>query len=112
MPKLSNLLAESVTIKVPDLDMTITYRPGSVTPESHDATMELLDRKREPAAVAKSLAASLVSWDLTGDDDEPYPITEKALRKLPARFLFEVFGAIQGDLNPNAKKSKASGGSF
>jgi len=112
MPKLSNLLAETVTIKVPDLDMTITYRPGNVTPEAHDATMELLDGKRQPAAAAKSLAASLVSWDLVGDDDKPYPITEKALRKLPVHILFRVFGAIQEDLNPNEQKSKASGGSF
>lgn len=112
MPKLSNLLAETTTIKVADLDLTITYRPSSITPETHDATMDLLNDQRQPAAAAKSLAKTLVSWDLLDDKDKPYPITEEALRRLPVRILYKVFGAIQEDLSPNEQKSKASGGSF
>lgn len=112
MPKISSLLAETVTIPVPDLGLTVTYRPGLLTPEMHDKTIDWLAEKRQPAAAARNLAVTLVSWDLTDDDGKPYPTDEKALRKLPVRIIFDVFSAIQDDLNPNVEKSKASAGSF
>ena len=112
MPKISNLLAETVTIQIPDMERTVTYRPGTLTPEMHDATIEWLAENRQHAAAKKNLAATLESWDLIGDVDKPYSITEKALRKLPVHILFKVFSAIQEDLNPNESKSKTSAGSF
>lgn len=115
MPKISHILKEEATVEVDLGDgetLNIVFRPGVVTPEAHDATMDLVDQQRQPAAVAKSLAATLVKWDLLTDDGDPYPIDEKSLRSLPFGFLGKVFFALQDSLSPNEEKSSKSGGSF
>jgi hypothetical protein len=115
MPKLAQLLKDRRTLKISlgeGETLVVTYRPGAITPATHDVTMDLVEQQRQPAALAKSLALVIIDWDLIGDDDQPYPVTEEALRALPMSFLSDVFQAIQEDLSPNAAKSEGSGGSF
>lgn len=112
--KISDLRKGQRTLAV-DLDgetLTLTYRTGAVTPATHDQALDLVEKQRVGAALARSLSLSLLSWDLTDDNGAPYPVTEEALRELPVSFLDKVFTAIQEDLVPNDKKPKASGGSF
>lgn len=114
MAKISHLRKGQRTLTI-DLDgepLSITYLTGAVTPATHDAALDLVEKQRVGAALAKSLSLSLFSWDLTDDDGNGYPVTEEALRELPVSFLDKIFAAIQDDLVPNERKPKPSGGSF
>lgn len=115
MPKLAQILRDQRAVQVDLGDgetLNVTYRPGAVTPAQHDATIDLVERGRGPAALARSLADSLLTWDLTDDNDAPYPLDEAHLRELPSGFLRKIFDAIQSDLGPNQKRSGESAGSF
>jgi hypothetical protein len=115
MAKISHLLKDKRPLAI-DLGegetLNVVYRPGVLTPARHDEAIDLVEQQRVGAALAKSLSLSLVSWDLTGEEGEPYPVDEDTLRELPVRFLDMVFSAIQDDNVPNGKKSKQSAGSF
>lgn len=112
--KISHLLKGQRPLTV-DLDgekLTLTYRTGAVTPATHDQALDLVEKQRVGAALAKSLSLSLLSWDLTDEEGNAYPVAEESLRLLPVSFLDKVFTAIQEDLVPNERKPKPSGGSF
>lgn len=115
MAKISHLLKNTRPLAI-DLGegetLNVVYRPGVLTPARHDEAIDLVEKQRVGAALAKSLALSLVSWDLADEDDAPCAIDEGSLRELPVRFLDMVFSAIQDDNVPNEKKSKQSAGSF
>lgn len=113
MPKLSQIVALDVAeFKVEKHDLTVKYRPGVLTAASQDTVMDLMEDKRELPAFAKLLSGIIVTWDLTGDDDLPYPTDEAALRELPGHFLADVVNAFFEQQRPNDKKSKTSEGSF
>lgn len=115
MAKIAHLLKDRRSLPV-DLGegetLNVVYRPGAVTPTSHDETIELVGQQRVGAALAQSLATTIVSWDLVGDNNTPIKPDVETLRDLPVRFLDMVLSAIQADIVPNAPKPKGSGGSF
>lgn len=56
--------------------------------------------------ISDALAKLLHSWDLEGDDGQPYPVTREALRYLPFDFLATVLGHIR-DLTSATTEGKA-----
>lgn len=115
MAKIAHLLNDKRPLAI-DLGegetLNLVYRPGALTPASHDEAIDLVGQQRVGAALAKSLSRSIISWDLADESGAPYATSEDALRTLPVRFLDMVFSAIQEDNVPNERKPKQSGGSF
>lgn len=113
MPKLATIMADRRTVPVDLGDgetLTVTYRPSGVTPETEEQFLGSVDQQRVGGGLAKFLAPILVGWDLTGEDEKPYPTTEKALRKLPLTFLNKVVTAITADMRPNPQNAATSTG--
>lgn len=112
MPRLAQILPEIATVKVEAYDMTVSYRPGALTPAEQDRIMDLMEKNRQGPAFAKIISRLVASWDLTGDDDQPYPVTEESLRDLPMDFLANVLNTLMDAQRPNEVKPKTSAGSF
>lgn len=108
--KLSHLASDrrTCTITVGDETVTVTYRPGGVTPELEDELRDCAADQRGGAALVALLSHCLVEWDVLDDDGRPLAPTPKNLRRLPTVFLGQVAQAITDDLRPNPP----SGGSF
>lgn len=115
MAKIAHLLNDKRPLAI-DLGegetLNLVYRPGALTPVSHDEALNLVGQQRVGAALAKSLSLSVSSWDLVDDDGTLCATDEETLRTLPVRFLDMIFSAIQEDNVPNERKPKQSGGSF
>lgn len=113
MPKLANILNNKRTVPVELGDgetVNVTYKPAGVTPETEEQFLTSVDNQRGGGGMAKFLSQTVVEWDLTGDDEKMYPVTEKALRKLPLPFLSKVITAITGDMRPNPQNAATSNG--
>jgi hypothetical protein len=106
--RLSHLAQDrrTCTIQVGDDTVTVTYRPGGVTPELEDQLRTCLTEQRGGAALVALLTHCLVEWDVVDDRGAMIPPTASRLRQLPTLFLSRVAQAILEDLRPNA----ASGG--
>jgi len=100
--------ARTVQVDVEGEPLNVTYRPSEITPATESAMMDQVDGSRAGGGLCKLLAKVLVSWELVGDDDKPYPTTEAALRKLPIAFLGIVVKGITDDLRPNGPSAAAS----
>jgi hypothetical protein len=102
--KVGQLVKDARTVEIP-IDgepLTVSFRPSEFTPATEAAMMDQVDGSRAGGGLCKLLAKVLVSWELVGDDEKPYPTTEAALRKLPIAFLGLVVQGITGDMRPNA----------
>lgn len=62
--------------------VALSYRPAVNTPAN------------DKLPIVTWLSLALITWDLTGDDGEPYPTTTEALQVLPDRFLKTVLREI------------------
>lgn len=98
------------TMPVGDDALTITYRPGAITPAAEAAMMEAAADRGSGAALGGMLRAALVAWDLLDDDDQPIPLTEEGMSAIPTAFLAEVVRALMEDLRPNARRGATSAG--
>ncbi|MBX6770884.1 MAG: hypothetical protein IRY83_04110 [Chloroflexi bacterium] len=109
--RLSHLAQDrrTCTLRVGDETVTITYRPGGVTPELEDQLREYTADQRGGAAMVALLAHCLVEWDVLDEDGEPLAPTAENLRRLPTVFLVRVAQAITDDLRPNLQSAGASG---
>lgn len=101
--RVSNLSAntKSVAIDIDGETLNITYRPSGMTPETEDRLHAMAAEKRGGASLIALLVDVLASWDLLGDDDQPYPISVESLSRLPTLFLSRVAEGIMRDIAPN-----------
>lgn len=109
--RVSNLVRDRRTIQVPvgDEALTITYRPGGITPATEGRLREYSDDQRGGAALVALLADCLVEWDLLDDEGQPLPLDTKTLSQLPVIFLGHLAQAITEDMRPNLPSAGNSG---
>ena len=130
MPRLSAVIRDRSEIVIPLEDgesLTITYRPSRVSTDLTETMVEIRRLflkhragKLDPSEaerfadqmgarqVYEPLCELLVSWDLTDEDDEVYPITPEGMRRVPLSVLGFILGQIMGDNRPNLKTSSPS----
>lgn len=106
--KLSDLRANVRRLDVDYFGSTvsITYRPGELTPETEDALREAREQNRTTDALIELMVRALVGWDVTDDDGEPLPIAAETLRPFPTALLLHIMAAIQDDMVPNAMRGR------
>ena len=61
------------------------------------ATGQSLSPFDEFRYMVRFIEKHLVEWDLLGDDDQPLPINQDVLMRLPVRWLRDIFQTIIGD---------------
>lgn len=85
--RLSELFAEKKVLVVPvgDGELNVTYKPDAITPETLDRMSNAANAPGE--AIVSTVVELVTEWDLTDDDESPYPLTFKDLRRLPISFL-------------------------
>lgn len=91
-----------VKVAVGDDELTVRYAPNRYTPRFEE---QLQAAGEKSLSLARMVAALVIEWDLLGDEDEPYPLTQEALAELGVKFLSDVVGAIVRDVSPNPKSS-------
>lgn len=101
MPKLSDLLKNQVTLVVPyrGTEIAVTYKPESVTSDTYAEIQARVDKGEIESrhSDAAFLSATIISWDLTGDDDAPLPITFEILKGRSTSLQIALIQAIQDD---------------
>jgi len=103
--RLGDLYARDVplTIDVDGEQLNVTYRPSVITGE--------FIQQFERGTFAEGydlLARALVSWDLLGDDNEPLPITEETLAKLPLDAVVLLYRAMIRGARPDPQRAASS----
>jgi hypothetical protein len=109
MPTLSHLTLNRATLVI-DTDggpLTITYRPGGITPKVYGAIRALagqdtahLSADEQAAMLATTtdvLAALLIAWDLTDDAGVPIPPTLDGLQSVPYDYQLFLVGKLAGE---------------
>lgn len=109
--KLSDLLKNERTIKVDiqGTDLTVTYRPSSITPETQDVFYAMMEKQRSGLALAEILTQRVVAWDLTDDEGEEIEISFDELKTIPVDVLAFVSNAILADMEADADDQKNLG---
>lgn len=94
-----------IRIKVPGEpgdgeELAVTYKPGILTAALEN---ELSAYGQRSEGWADLVSRLVVSWELTGEDGNPYPLQKEALMALPGWMLQAVVFGIREDLSPNSK---------
>jgi porphobilinogen deaminase len=113
MPRLSELLRNQVTIVVPyrNTVLTVSYKPESVTAELRGKISERIFKGelRQDQYDAAFLAEVLTTWDLTGDDDAPLPLTFEVVDARSSSMQGALARAVLEDQqNPQSGQTHAS----
>lgn len=128
--KLSDLAVDRATTSFAPHDgteevVTITFRPGHLTPEATDKLntsamgddlplLEWLfgapaieaDPKAKPPIVGRDeIPATVLEWDLEDEAGKPLPLTVEVGKKLPNRFLMRLVIAMNRGSAPDPTKS-------
>lgn len=115
MPKLRNMLGETGTIELPvpgDEPLVVEYRRGAVTPRLQGKLAEI---QREIAAhgedaipsadaldtLCEMYAQTIVSWNLTGDDDTAIGTDAESLKDVDFGTLNLVMQEIGRQTRPD-----------
>lgn len=69
----------------------VVYYPGKLTA---DAVAQITNPKATDAEAREILSDLLESWEIEGDDGEPYPTTPEAIGKLPLGFVGSVIVSL------------------
>jgi hypothetical protein len=106
----------SVRVKWQDLECNVTYSPSANTTALQLALQQAAadDPVEGTRESIKMLTTILVGWDMMKEQstngkephaDEPEPITEEFLHRLPASFVTAIIEAIADDQSPNRRRS-------
>lgn len=77
--------------------LTITWRPGELTPHDEASISDAVEQGRMSTATAEALLRIVVAWDLLDDEGETIPLTSDALAALPSSVLDEVWTIVRND---------------
>lgn len=112
MPKVSGYRERTRQIRIEfdgdDEDLNVEYRPRAITPRMEDQFQTYIDENHGERVVFDSLAAMVVTWDLTDDAGVPIPLTPDALNDVPSSVLTYVLNKLREDIRPNPQPSPAS----
>lgn len=100
--KISQATAEVKTCeaKFGEATLHFEYRPLTYTVEEMERMQEGTPRA---GAIVDSMLKLLVSWDLTDDDEQPIPLDEDALRKVPSHIFTGIMQAVGKDQTPSGE---------
>ena len=112
----------TVECEVADETVHLTFALGRYTADVDEqfaafrASLASMDPEsplspEQNALIRGFLLSLLVSWDLLGEDEEPWPITEDNLRLLPPQVNFAFFLALAEGNKPDPHKAPTSDGS-
>lgn len=114
MPKFSQL-DQPITLTIPVKPaFVVEYEVARLTPLIHQRLEAGLEEAGEDsaarvAALAQALAAILVRWDFTEDDDSPTPLTVATLSALGDLRLSACWGHIEQDFfQPSARPAAST----
>jgi hypothetical protein len=100
--KLSDLTKETSKLSI-DLGasepLEIEYHTRAYTPELEESIVGA--QERPAAALAQILQRLVVAWNLVDDNNQPYPLDEEHLGKLPVQVMISIFQNIAEDMRPN-----------
>lgn len=110
MPSITQLVDAKRTVMVPfaDTALTVSYRPGVVTPRLQKAIAQAQRDQDLDAGLLWPMAELLAAWDLTDDDGSVIATTPDALADVPASVLLTVLAAIGEDMAPNPSSAERS----
>jgi hypothetical protein len=92
--------ARTIPVAFEGGDLTVTYRPASYTVRELD---ELQADSKNTKRIVDSMLRTLVSWDLTDDDDNAIPLEVEPLMDVPTSIFVEIMKAMQADQAPDAE---------
>lgn len=75
----------------------ITYKPVDYTPREMEQAQESQDIKH----VVGMIERTVLSWDLTDDDENPIPLEADALMDVKLNIFHGIFAAIAKDAAPD-----------
>jgi hypothetical protein len=90
--------------------VSVTYRPGAVTPEVEDAMQTAQERERPANGLAEVVSMLLVEWDVLDENGTAIPTDLETCRTLPTEFLSAIVVAIVDDNRAGREDRKNSGG--
>jgi hypothetical protein len=103
-----------VRVKWQDVEVNVTYSPSANTTALQMSLAQAVadDPSEGVRKSIEMLTEVLVGWDIMKDtngngtgEDEPEPITEEFLLKLPATFVTAIIDSINEDQSPNRRRS-------
>lgn len=108
--KLSQLIADRRTVKVPfgDDALTLTYKPSAVNAVQESRELEDREKGQILRSQARSLAEVIESWDIVGEDGKTLPVSEEVLSALGIDVTSKINRAIIEDLLPNRQTATDS----
>ena len=78
--------------------LTVTYRPSEYSSKAEAELNESLAGDLKSRMGTEFVRRLVLSWDLIGEDGEPYPITDEGLAELPSTFIGDVVGGVAKDM--------------
>lgn len=112
--------SKTATVEWEDVSLSVTYRDAfpplfyqlqslriqAAKSMESGKGVKFEDAASMADALATVLGSLIVSWELTDDNGEMYPLTFNAMAVLPLDFLFAVFDVIaSGTVDPNVRKT-------
>lgn len=111
MPTLSGLTSDRrpITVKYGDHKISVVYKPSAY---NGDWAKKLAANAKDEdtssfEALAESLAAAIVEWDITEDDGTKVQPTPEVLSALGLGVMNAIETAINADLLPNRKPGRS-----
>jgi len=110
--RVNELKSMSRTVKVEFFGEScdVTYALGAITTEMQDEIRLATETGDESFLIAQ-FRHIVTGWDVLGEDGEPLPLTEEALRPLPIPFLASVLEQVVTDRGNSPKGSNSGAGS-
>lgn len=103
--KLVDLKRDQRTIEIPigigddaEETLTVTYKPSEYSSKTEAELNTILQGDVKSLMGTTFVQRLVLSWDLIGDDGEPYPITLDSLAELPSTFIGDVVGGVAKDM--------------
>ncbi len=91
--------------------LKVVYRPSAINAAQEHRELEDKAVGKYVLSIIHTLTETIVSWDLLGDDGQPLPLTEDALKPLGIDILSKISSAIIADALPNRTTQPNSNGS-
>lgn len=93
-----------------DIEVNVQYKPMSITPEQQEEFSAMMGDEKYIDAMCTFIPNVIASWDLTDDDDKPFPIEPKLMREqLPMEFINRLVKDVFADMYPKEKSEGSFG---
>jgi hypothetical protein len=90
--------------------LRVTYKPSAINASQEERELADKETGHHVLSIIRTLTETIVSWDLLGEDGQPLPLTEDALKPLGIDILSQISRAIVRDALPNRTTQPSSNG--